>query len=109
VGRLVGKESFEDVFADSVEAGLYGVLGESATRATLKHLDLGPRPTDPRKVDVRLEAIFLKSGAQVIERQILKALLEKMNERLFEAEGADFEQRVEEVRRRFWEEEGRYR
>jgi hypothetical protein len=99
-GRL-DDAAFDGIFGDAVLTGLANILGPSGTQATIKYMGLGPSPRDPDKVDAALVAVFQKPGALVIERQIVRALFDKLDERYPDEHHVSFGQRVDEVRRRF--------
>ncbi len=93
--------SFDELFGQSVAAGLTNILGESGAEATLKHIGLGPFPSDPLAVESGIEVIFQRVGAPAIKRQILKVLFDKMSERFLDENKDDFAKQVEEVRQKF--------
>jgi hypothetical protein len=101
MAALKGAPSFERLFGESVAAGLASILGKSGAEATLKHMGLGPFPTDPVAVESGLVAIFKRSGAQAIERQILKALFAAMSERFLDDDRKEFPAMVEMVKQKF--------
>jgi len=93
------EQLFSELFAECFVVGLTNVLGPSGAQATIKHLGVSTSP-DVDKIDEGLKKMFAVPGAKVIERQIIKVLFEKMNERFLEESRLTFSEQVEEVRRR---------
>jgi hypothetical protein len=69
---------FQNVLARSIEQGLRNVLGESGAQVVLSLHSLESLSSDSERFHRAITAIFLDSGAAILEREIARLLLENI-------------------------------
>ncbi len=71
------EEKYELIVRTSIADSLRNLLGESAATATLYHLQFPSSTDSPKVFSEKLRSLF-KGGAEIIERIIVKELLQNL-------------------------------
>lgn len=66
--------TFEGFFGESTLEAMRRTLGESGAKSVIFHSDLLPIFEDPKRLHIRFESMFGKSGAKRIEQVIISEL-----------------------------------
>jgi hypothetical protein len=67
---------FDEILERSVEEGLRNILGESGMQLVVTLYPLNRISSDPVALHEALKDIFMASGAEIIEREVARKLLE---------------------------------